>query len=128
MPFLPPSKRPLGEYTTSELNQRRRELEHAVKALAGAPIRAELAKLLVPSGVTTGSMTVHCMPQLVMSHAVARPDDGKLNSTTECGLPVRFEAEPRPWEQTNMMKRCQQCVDTVGGALINGVTGERWKP
>lgn len=44
--FLPAPKRPLGEYTTSELNQRRRELEHAVKALAGAPIRAELQKLL----------------------------------------------------------------------------------
>jgi len=46
VPFLPPPKRPLGEYTTSELNQRRREPEHAVKALAGVPIRAELAELL----------------------------------------------------------------------------------
>jgi hypothetical protein len=44
--FLPPPKRPLGEYTTSELAARRRELEHAVKALTGAPIRAELQKLL----------------------------------------------------------------------------------
>ena len=46
MPFLPPPKRPLGEYTASELNQRKRELQHAVTALATAPIRAELAKLL----------------------------------------------------------------------------------
>ena len=46
VPFLPPSKRPLGEYTTSELNQRKRELQRAATALATAPIRAELAKLL----------------------------------------------------------------------------------
>jgi hypothetical protein len=44
--FLPLPKRPLGEYTTSELNQRKRELQHAVTALATAPVRAELAKLL----------------------------------------------------------------------------------
>jgi hypothetical protein len=44
--FLPPPKRPLGEYTTSELNQRKRELQHAVTTLATAPVRAELAKLL----------------------------------------------------------------------------------
>ena len=46
MPFLPPPKRPLGEYTTSELDKRKRELQHAVKVLATAPIKSELAKLL----------------------------------------------------------------------------------
>jgi hypothetical protein len=46
VPFLPPPKRPLREYTTSELAARRRELEHAVTAPADAPIRDELAKLL----------------------------------------------------------------------------------
>jgi hypothetical protein len=46
VPFLPPPKRPLGEYTTSELNRRKRELKHAVTAMATASIRAELAKLL----------------------------------------------------------------------------------
>jgi hypothetical protein len=37
---------PSGCHTTGELNQRRKELEHAVTALAGAPICDELAKLL----------------------------------------------------------------------------------
>jgi hypothetical protein len=46
VPFLPPPKRPLGEYTTSELNQWKRELQHAVTTLATAPLKAELAKLL----------------------------------------------------------------------------------
>ncbi|HLQ57460.1 MAG TPA: hypothetical protein VK162_24720, partial [Streptosporangiaceae bacterium] len=46
MSFLPQPKRPLGEYTTSELSARKRELQHAVKALANAPIRDELARLL----------------------------------------------------------------------------------
>jgi hypothetical protein len=46
VPFLPPPKRPLGEYTTSELNRRKRELKHAGTAMTTASIRAELAKLL----------------------------------------------------------------------------------
>jgi hypothetical protein len=38
------------------------------------------------------------------------------------------EAEPRPWDQTHPLKPCQVCVETAGGALINGVTGERMVP
>jgi hypothetical protein len=80
---------------------------------------------LIRSNVTTGSMTSGYVPKIVMSHAVGRSDDGKLNSTTECGLPVRVQGKPRPWEQTNALMRCQRCVDAAGGTLINGVTGER---
>lgn len=43
---IPQPKRPLGEYTTAELSARRKELEHAVRVLANAPIRDELARLL----------------------------------------------------------------------------------
>jgi hypothetical protein len=86
---------------------------------------------LVLANLATGSMAASHLPKLVMFHAVARKDDGALNDRTECGIRVYFgpdQAEPRPWEQTNALKRCQVCVDTAGGALINGVTGERWMP
>jgi len=86
---------------------------------------------MVRANLATGSMAVSHLPKLVMSHAVAQKDDGTLNNKTECGIWVHFgpdQAIPRPWEQTNALMRCQVCVDTAGGALINGVTGERWMP
>ena len=86
---------------------------------------------LVRANLATGSMAASYLPRLVMSHAVARKDDGTLNDKTECGIRIYFgpdQAEPRPWEQTNTLVRCQVCVDTAGGALINGVTSERMMP
>lgn len=87
---------------------------------------------LVRLNLATGSMATSHQSKLVMSHAVARNDDGTYNSETECQrFRVRFgpdQAEPRTWDQTNPMMRCQDCVDTAGGELINGVTGERYRP
>jgi len=76
-------------------------------------------------------MTVDREQELVLSHAVARDEDGTLHAKTECGLPVYFrpdEAEPRTWDQTHPYMRCQVCVETAGGELVNGVTGERVMP
>jgi hypothetical protein len=86
---------------------------------------------LVRSNELTGSMVVSYQRRLVCSHAVARRDDGTLNASTECRVPAYFgleEAEPRPWEHTTPMMRCQVCVNTAGGWLVSGVTGERWMP
>lgn len=86
---------------------------------------------LVRSNELTGSMVVSHQRRLVCSHAVARRDDGTLNASTECGVRVYFrpdEAEPRLWEHTTPTMRCQVCVNTAGGWLVNGVTGERWMP
>ena len=42
-----PAQRKLGEYTTSELQGRRRELEHAIRHLSGsAPAQADLHRRL----------------------------------------------------------------------------------
>jgi hypothetical protein len=86
---------------------------------------------LVRSNELTGSMVVSHQQRLVCSHAVARRDDGTLNKDTECGMRAYFspeEAEPRLWEQTNLLMRCQVCVETAGGWLVNAVTGERLMP
>ena len=86
---------------------------------------------LVRANLATGSMAASYLPRLVMSHAVARNEDGTLNDKTECGIRVHFgpdQAEPRTWDQTHVYLRCQACVETAGGALINGVTGERMMP
>jgi hypothetical protein len=50
---------------------------------------------LIRSNVTTGSMTSGYVSEIVLSHAVGRSDDGKLNSTTACELPVQVQGEPR---------------------------------
>ena len=86
---------------------------------------------LVRSNELTGSMVVSHQRRLVCSHAVVRRDDGTRNKDTECGIRAYFgpeEAGPRLWEHTTPMMRCQVCVNTAGGWLVNGVTGERWMP
>jgi hypothetical protein len=85
---------------------------------------------LVQSNLATGSMSTSYQQRLIAYHAVAREGNGMLRKTTECGLLYAFPpnaAEPIPWLDTYMMKRCQECVDTAGGEMRTP-DGRRYKP
>jgi hypothetical protein len=82
---------------------------------------------LVPSGVTTGSMTVHKMPKLIKFHAVARDDNGKMRAQAECGMPTRFgpeEAEPQLWDAIHVYRRCLNCAQATGVNVADEYTGQ----
>jgi len=83
---------------------------------------------MVPSGVTTGSMTVDRMPKLIQLHAVAAEDDGTVSDRTVRGsLLARFdpeEVEHQPWEATHVYKRCMACAKATGFFAANEYTGE----
>jgi hypothetical protein len=64
--------------------------------------------------------------KLIWAHAVARHDDGTLNTKTECGKPAFFrpDEQPQPWPSVHIRHWCQDCAKTAGFAWPKGYTGE----